>query len=166
MQAIVRKMRREDVNGMVEVFNQVATAHQGYISYSELQEGVAFDAHTLSPHRFEIWREEFLREFEEYPEGQLVAVDADTDKVVGFQVVDKVEGKYTKYGILEDFCVLPEYRGGGIGRQLFEGAIQQLRADGITRIFYESGYENHSFHEWSAKWGFKPISIVFMADKE
>ena len=166
MKAIVRKMRIEDIEEMVRVFDQVATAHQGYISYSELQEGVAFDSETLSPDRFDIWRQEFRREFEEYPEGQLVAVDAETDKVVGFQVVDKVEGKYTRYGILEDFCVLPDYRGGGIGRQLFEGAINQLRADGIRRIFYESGYENHSFHEWSAKWGFKPISIVFMADRE
>ncbi len=166
MKAIVRKMRSEDIEEMVLVFDQVATAHQGYISYSELQEGVAFDSKTLSPHRFEVWREEFTREFKDYPEGQLVAVDAETGKVVGFQVVDKVEGKYTRYGILEDFCVLPAYRGGGIGRQLFAGAINQLRADGITRIFYESGYENHSFHEWSAKWGFKPISIVFMADQE
>ena len=164
MHAMVRKMCRSDIEGMVEVFDQVASAHQGYISYSELQEGVAYDSQTLSPDRFAIWREEFTREFEEYPEGQLVAVDVESGKIVGFQVVDKVEGKYTRYGILQDFCVLPEYRGGGIGRQLFEGAIHQLRADGIQRIFYESGYENHSFHEWSAKWGFKPISIVFMSD--
>ena len=166
MNAIVRKMCHADIDGMIEVFDKVTTSHKGYISFSELQEGSAFDTETLSPARYEIWREEFLRELLEYPEGQIVAADAETGKIIGFQVVDKVEGKYTRYGILEDFCVLPEYRGSGIGRQLFEGALNQLRADGITRIFYESGFENHSFHEWSAKWGFKPISIVFMADRE
>lgn len=165
MSAIVRTMRAEDVEAMVAVFDTVASAHQGYISFSELQEGVALDPQTLSPRRFELWREGFTDLFASYPEGQFVAEDPATGKVVGFQVVEKVERKYTRYGILQDFCLLPAYRGGGIGRQLFQAALDQLQQHGITRIFFESGYENHSFHEWAARWGFKPVAVYFMADR-
>lgn len=164
MTVVVRTMREPDIAGMVEVFDQVASTHPGYISFSELQEGVALDEHTLGPHRCELWYEEFADLFASYPEGQFVAEDLDSGQVVGFQVVEKVERRYTRYGILQDFCLLPAYRGGGVGRQLFQAALDQLQHDGITRIFFESGYENHSFHDWAARWGFKPISIYFMVD--
>lgn len=165
MDVIVRTMRLQDVEGMVDVFDQVASSHPGYISFSELQEGVALDEHTLSPHRRELWREEFVALLATYPAGQFVAEDCARHQVVGFQVVEKVERRYTCYGILQDFCLLPAYRGGGVGRQLFQAALDQLQRDGITRIFFESGYENHSFHDWAARWGFKPVAIYFMADR-
>lgn len=165
MTVVVRTMREEDIAGMVEVFDQVASTHPGYISFSELQEGVALDEHTLSPHRRELWQQEFADLFATYGQGQFVAEDITSGQIVGFQVVEKVERRYTRYGILQDFCLLPDYRGGGVGRQLFQAALDQLQRDGITRIFFESGYENHSFHEWAARWGFKPISIYFMADR-
>lgn len=165
MNTMIRTMQFADIAAMVDVFDRVASAHPGYISFSELQEGVALDEQTLSPHRRELWQEEFTTLLESYPEGQFVAEDIDRGLVVGFQVVEKVERRYTRYGILQDFCLLPAYRGGGVGRQLFQAALDQLQRDGITRIFFESGYENHSFHEWAARWGFKPISIYFMADR-
>jgi GNAT superfamily N-acetyltransferase len=165
MTTIVRTMRFADIDGMVDVFDQVASTHPGYISFSELQEGVALDEQTLSPHRRELWQEEFSDLFANYPEGQFVAEDVERGLVVGFQVVEKVERRYARYGILQDFCLLPAYRGGGVGRQLFQAALDQLAQDGISRIFFESGYENHSFHEWAARWGFKPISVYFMADR-
>jgi len=158
-------MRLQDIGAMVDVFDQVASTHPGYISFSELQEGVALDAQTLSPHRRELWQEEFGDLFATYPAGQFVAEDVERGAVVGFQVVEKVERRFARYGILQDFCLLPAYRGGGVGRQLFQAALDQLQSDGITRIFFESGYENHSFHEWAARWGFKPISVYFMADR-
>lgn len=165
MTVVVRTMREQDIAGMVEVFDQVASSHPGYISFSELQEGVALDAHTLSPQRRELWRAEFADLLATYPAGQFVAEEVKTGQIVGFQVVEKAERRYTRYGILQDFCLLPAYRGGGVGRQLFQAALDQLQRDGITRIFFESGYENHSFHAWAARWGFKPVAIYFMADR-
>lgn len=165
MNVIVRTMREQDLETMVTVFDQVASTHPGYISFSELQEGIALDEHTLSPHRHELWRQEFTELLAAYPQGQFVAEDLDLGQVVGFQVVEKVERRYTRYGILQDFCLLPAYRGSGIGQQLFQAALDQLQRDGITRIFFESGYENHTFHQWAARWGFKPVSIYFMADR-
>ena len=165
MTVVVRTMREQDIAGMVEVFDQVASTHPGYISFSELQEGVALDAQTLGPHRRELWQAEFAELFATYPAGQFVAENIETGQIVGFQVVEKVERRYTRYGILQDFCLLPAYRGGGVGRQLFQAALDQLQRDDITRIFFESGYENHSFHEWAARWGFKPVAIYFMADR-
>lgn len=165
MNVIVRTMQMQDVDDMVNVFDLVASTHPGYISFSELQEGIALDEHTLSPHRRELWRQEFTELFTAYPQGQFVAEDLASGQVVGFQVVEKSEHTYTRYGILQDFCLLPAYRGSGVGRQLFQAALDQLQSDGITRIFFESGYENHTFHEWAARWGFKPVSIYFMADR-
>ncbi|MBX3015800.1 MAG: GNAT family N-acetyltransferase [Caldilineaceae bacterium] len=165
MKVIVRTMREQDVAEMVNVFDQVASDHPGYISFSELQEGVALDEHTLGPHRREIWQAEFTDLWMTYPQGQFVAEDLERSQVVGFQVMEKAERRYSRYGILQDFCLLPAYRGGGIGQQLFQAALDQLQRDGITRVFFESGYENHSFHEWAARWGFKPISVYFMADQ-
>lgn len=165
MTVVVRTMREQDIAGMVEVFDQVASTHPGYISFSELQEGVALDAQTLGPHRRELWQAEFADLLATYPAGQFVAEDIETGQIVGFQVVEKAERRYTRYGILQDFCLLPAYRGGGVGRQLFQAALDQLQRDGITRIFFESGYENHSFHDWAARWGFKPVAIYFMADR-
>ena len=165
MDVIVRTMQAEDIADMVEVFDRVASTHPGYISFSELQEGVALDAHTLSPHRRELWTQEFTELFATYPQGQFVAEDLESNQVVGFQVVEKAENRYNRYGILQDFCLLPDYRGGGVGRQLFQAALDQLQQEGVTRIFFESGYENHSFHAWAARWGFKPVSVYFMADR-
>jgi ribosomal protein S18 acetylase RimI-like enzyme len=164
MPIIVRTMCADDIEAMVDVFDQVASSHPGYISFSELQEGVALDEHTLSPHRRELWREEFTGLLANYPQGQFVAEDTSAGKVVGFQVVERVERKHTRYGILQDFCLLPQCRGEGVGRQLFQAALDQLHADGITRVFFESGYENHSFHQWAERWGFKPIAVYFMVD--
>lgn len=165
MNVIVRTMRAPDLDAMVNIFDHVASTHPGYISFSELQEGVALDEHTLGPHRRELWHQEFSELFTTYPQGQFVAEDLALGQVVGFQVVEKAERRYTRYGILQDFCLLPAYRGGGIGQQLFQAALDQLQRDGITRIFFESGYENHTFHAWAARWGFKPIAIYFMADR-
>lgn len=165
MSVIVRTMQKQDIDNMVDVFDHVASTHPGYISFSELQEGIALDANTLSPERRTLWQQEFSELFAAYPQGQFVAEDVASKQVVGFQVVEKAENRYTRYGILQDFCLLPAYRGGGVGRQLFQAALDQLQRDGVTRIFFESGYENHSFHAWAARWGFKPVSVYFMADR-
>ena len=165
MPALVRPMHATDIEGMVQVFDLVASSHNGYISYSELQEGVALDPHTLSPARFAIWRQSFADLFAAYPAGQFVAADSDTGAIVGFQVVERTIGLHSRFGVLQDFCVLPTYRGDGVGRQLFEAALDQLALDGITRIFFESGIGNTSFHAWAERWGFHPVAMVFMADR-
>lgn len=165
MQVVVRPMLVEDIPGMVQVFEAVVSAHPGYVSFSELQEGVALDMHTLNPERGVIWHENLTKQFADYPQCQFVAADADTGAVVGFQVVDMIKNDRVCFGILQDFCLLPAYRGGGVGKQLFEAALEQLRHDGVSRIFFESGIENTSFHHWAERWGFTPISMVFMAER-
>jgi GNAT superfamily N-acetyltransferase len=157
-------MRAEDVEGMVQVFDQVVSAYPGYTSFSELQEGVALDLMTLSPARIEIWRELITELYGGYPQGQFVAADGTTGAIVGFQIVERVVGPRASYGILHDMCVLPVYRGAGAGATLFHSAIDQLRRDGIKRIFFESGIGNTSFHAWAERRGFRPISLVFMAE--
>jgi GNAT superfamily N-acetyltransferase len=157
-------MRVEDVEGMVQVFDAVVSAYPGYVSFSELQEGVALDLTTLSPARTDMWRELITELYEGYPEGQFVAADTMTGAIVGFQIVERVVSARASYGMLHDMCVMPGYRGAGVGTTLFQSAIDQLRLDGIKRIFFESGIGNTSFHAWAERRGFQPISIVFMAE--
>lgn len=164
MPCTIRTMQADDIGAMIEVFDAVVSADPGYLAASELQEGVALDLHTLSPERAARWREALTEYYARYPDGQFVAVDDETGEVIGFQVVERFIGTHTRYGILQDFCVLPAYRNGGVGRKLFGAALQKLQADGITRVFFESGYENHAFHGWASRWGFQPVSITFMAE--
>lgn len=164
MPCSIRTMFVEDIESMVTIFDTVVSAVPGYLTASELQEGVASDIQTLNPERRERWRESLRDLHQAYPDGQFVAIDEETGAVVGFQVVEKAVGPHTRYGILQDFCVLPTYRNGGVGRLLFQAALDKLATDGITRIFFESGCENHAFHGWAARWGFKPVSLIFMAD--
>ncbi len=164
MPCTIRTMQTDDIEAMVTIFDTVVSAVPGYLTASELQEGVATDIHTLNPNRRERWHESLIELHQSYPDGQFVAVDELTSAIVGFQVVEKAVGPHTRYGILQDFCVLATYRNSGVGRLLFQAALDKLAADGITRIFFESGCENHAFHGWAARWGFQPVSLIFMAD--
>jgi len=164
MPCLVRTMQLNDIETMVEIFDAVVSALPGYLTASELQEGVALDIYTLSSERADRWRESLAALYAAYPDGQFVAVDEASGALVGFQVVERAIGPHTSYGILQDFCVLPAYRSGGVGRRLFQAALDRLAADGISRVFFESGCDNHAFHRWASRWGFRPVSLVFMAD--
>lgn len=60
--------------------------------------------------------------------------------------------------VLQRFCVLKEYRGGGRGRAALAAVEERCRAAGIRRIELDAKFEVHGFYE---KCGYAKISAPF-----
>ena len=57
--------------------------------------------------------------------------------------------------LLDEFYVLPEHRGQGIGAAALEFAFQLCRASGIRAVHLEADYFNQRAHEFYRRAGFK-----------
>lgn len=68
------------------------------------------------------------------------------------------------FGILEDMVVDAGLRGLGLGAAFLAWITAECRARGIRRLFLESGHDNHRAHEFFAREGFSPVSVVMMKD--
>jgi ribosomal protein S18 acetylase RimI-like enzyme len=66
------------------------------------------------------------------------------------------------YGVIEDVVVDGRMRGAGLGTQLIEWALADMRASGLTRAYLESGANNTRAHALFEKLGFETTSIVMM----
>jgi GNAT superfamily N-acetyltransferase len=64
--------------------------------------------------------------------------------------------------ILEDIVIDSQRRAGGYGKQCLDWLYGQCRARGYTRVFLESGIDNHRAHNLFKREGFGAVSVVMM----
>jgi ribosomal protein S18 acetylase RimI-like enzyme len=64
------------------------------------------------------------------------------------------------YGVIEDVVIDGRRRGAGLGTQLIEWVLADMRAAGLTRVYLESGVHNIRAHSLFEKLGFETTSIV------
>lgn len=74
----------------------------------------------------------------------LVAVEAETERVLGFAVTVLHDGTWTDRPVcyLEDLFVAPEARGRGIARRLIETLACRGRSRGWQRVYWKTNTEN------------------------
>ncbi len=92
----------------------------------------------------------------------IILVARDSEKVVGMVsilfTVSTALGE--RVGNLEDFVVLPEYRGNGIGSDLISYAVNFAKQRGCKRITLLTDYDNHDAHRFYLRHGFSRSSMV------
>ena len=96
--------------------------------------------------------------------GGILAVRND-QAILGFAVVELYRFPHKRsHAFLHDIVVDPQAQGSGIGTALMEQLRDELLAEGIDRLFLESGNDNHRAHVFFERHGFERLSISMMAE--
>lgn len=104
----------------------------------------------------EMLQEEKGPEFD--PEGRFIA-ELDGKPVGTVHAhVDKMREE--KRGFINDFCVIPEFRGRGVEEKLAELTMKELEKRGMNVIQAWTDYERNDRKELLEKYGFKPVRSV------
>jgi GNAT superfamily N-acetyltransferase len=93
-------------------------------------------------------------------------VAEDDGKLVGY-VAGKIRNfnkyrKYHKQGYIEDLFVTKDYRGTGLGKQLFETMIDELRSLGCQFLATSSYYDNNNACQFYKKYGFIEKAVIYL----
>ena len=145
----------KDIDEVTEIYKTCFS--DKYISFSELSEGKI----SLEPavETFKKLLEIELKTLTNYY--NLICVD-ENSVIMGF-ICNSYSLNYANNieCWLEDWCVLPEYQGKGVGKALFEGFKTWAKSLDAKYAFTESGINNHEAHLAVQKLGFKPVATVF-----
>ena len=139
-----------------------------YISHSELQ-----GPRALAPDR---WAPDIAQSIEREVTGRLGNPDDapanGVTQLAGFLKVDAADvgvflvtfsrAAAVPFCILEDIVIDSQRRAGGYGKQCLDWLYGQCRARGYTRVFLESGIDNHRAHNLFKREGFGAVSVVMM----
>ena len=92
----------------------------------------------------------------------VILVARDSDKVIGMvsilYTVSTALGE--RVGILEDFVVLPECRGKGVGSELISYALNFSKQKGCKRITLLTDDDNEDAHRFYLRFGFSRSPMV------
>ena len=92
----------------------------------------------------------------------VILVARDSDKVIGMvsilYTVSTALGE--RVGILEDFVVLPECRGKGVGSELISFALNFSKKKGCKRITLLTDDDNEDTHRFYLRFGFSRSPMV------
>ena len=92
----------------------------------------------------------------------VILVARDSDKVIGMvsilYTVSTALGE--RVGILEDFVVLPECRGKGVGSELISFALNFSKKKGCKRITLLTDDDNEDAHRFYLRFGFSRSPMV------
>lgn len=142
-----------------------------YISHSELQGPRALAPGKWSDDLYEVILEEIrsrlaVPEDEQAPRlrDQRIAAGHVDNELVWLAYVTFVMSAPRPFAVLEDIVVLQDRRGKGIGDAAIRWILDQCRAEGVKRVFLESGVDNHRGHAFFESHGFNQCSIVMMRD--
>lgn len=83
---------------------------------------------------------------------------------VAFISIDTEKETPHPFATLEDMVVSPAARGKGVGQTMLDWLSKELQAQGIQRLFLESGINNHAAHNFFERHDFKPVSVVMMKE--
>jgi GNAT superfamily N-acetyltransferase len=86
--------------------------------------------------------------------------------VVGFLSFDSEPAFHRegRIGTITAICVLEDYRGNGIGRQLIEHAEAYAKQTGCVRIAVASGMQRHETHRFYMNLGYEEKTKRFVKD--
>jgi GNAT superfamily N-acetyltransferase len=141
-----------------------------YISHSELQ-----GPRALAPDQ---WAPDvagtIVSELTERVDNPNDAPEGGSTQLAGFLKVDAEDvgvflvtfsrAAAVPFCILEDIVVESRLRAQGYGKHFLDWLYDQCRARQITRVFLESGINNHRAHELFKREGFGAVSVVMMKE--
>jgi GNAT superfamily N-acetyltransferase len=137
-----------------------------YISHSELQYGRADAPGKWSKTLPETLAKDIAAAIDNTPDtAHLRLATAYADKTllgVAFISIDTEKATSHPFATIEDMVISPAARGQGIGRLLLDWVSTELGAEGIQRLFLESGIGNDAAHHFFEREGFQQISVVMM----
>lgn len=133
-----------------------------YISHGEIQIGRALNQNEWAPDLADVVSEEISgliegtikqgawpRVAEGRVEGQLVAL----------AIINVKTDAPTPFAVYEDVVVHREFRGNGLGKALISWLDSEVKNQGCTEIFIESGLRNLRAHEFFHGVGFVTCSV-------
>lgn len=85
-------------------------------------------------------------------------------RIVGLAIVLYVHEEPAGYGVIEDIVVDGTLRGHGIGTQLIDYLLADMRTSNLARAFLESGIGNEGAHDLFHRIGFANASVVMKLD--
>lgn len=153
---------------LVDLF--LSGTDESFISHSELMFGRAEGSGRWSPDLAEQLEADFEeRRRQPVPSGSTGTFSNSIcafsqGALVGFMNVQTCFDVRTPFGVLEDAVVAPEARGQGILGRMLRFYVDEIRKLGVSRVFLESGADNHSAHETFEKYGFQQVSVTMMAE--
>ncbi|HVS38576.1 MAG TPA: GNAT family N-acetyltransferase [Gemmataceae bacterium] len=154
----IRPATPADLPAILEVFAVCFTGE--YVSHSEIWEGRADAAGAPRATAPALLAAELPQMMEDFGDGVQVAESA--GRLIGF-VAAKIDNLGADdFGVVNDFCVLPEARRHGVGAALLEAVFAGLRSRSVKAVFLESNLRNTNAHRLFHEAGFQPISQVFM----
>jgi GNAT superfamily N-acetyltransferase len=141
-----------------------------YISHSELQGPRALAPGQWAPGLAQTIQRELIErvgQADDAPPGgttQLAGYINVEGTDVGVFLVTYSRAAAVPFCILEDIVVDSSVRAKGYGKQCLDWVYAQSRSRKITRVFLESGIENHRAHNLFKREGFAPVSVVMMKE--
>lgn len=85
---------------------------------------------------------------------------------IAFVSLDQAKRAAKPFATLDDLVISPALQGQGLGSALFDWVCAQLQAQGIQRLFLESGIDNHGAHRMFERLGCTPVSITMIKELE
>jgi ribosomal protein S18 acetylase RimI-like enzyme len=158
-----------DADALARFFHRNLSSE--YISHSELQGRRAIASNQWAQDIESVLRDEILARLKE-PLSEMPAatnwqgvVKACADEeLVGVALVTLVRDAPRPFGVIEDVIIDASQRGKGLGKEFLISILNMLKAAKLTRVFLESGKNNHSAHHLFAELGFQQVSVVMMRD--
>jgi ribosomal protein S18 acetylase RimI-like enzyme len=161
----IRPALLEDLDAVVDLLYRTVDLHPAYISHSEIQMGVGNSTGSLEPSARDIWIRSVSSAI--ISPTSAVFVAQRPEGIVGFAIAEIASTSIgVRYGTLTDLGVDPFRRATGVGKALFDRAVEWLTASNVAMIFLESGINNDSAHGFFEKLGFRPISKVFIRETQ
>jgi ribosomal protein S18 acetylase RimI-like enzyme len=101
------------------------------------------------------YKKHIIEELKENPELSLVAVN-EKDEVLGYAQADIRGG----IAVLEDIAVSQDWQGRGIGKQLLEKELEELKRKGAKIVMAEVHYKCAKAIPFYYKFGFRIVGFV------
>lgn len=152
---MLKQMTVEDINTVVDIYAKCFSFFS--IGFNELSEG---KLDNVSAAR--MFRGQLYTILGATNHCNLVYVD-DADEILGFIITSLTlaKGGHMECWI-EDWCVLPDERGKGIGKALLYEVIEWANVYGVKYMFSEFGTQNSLAQTSIGKLGFKHTASVYM----
>lgn len=153
----------KDINELTEMFWDNIVRNPHYISHGEMQMGVAAEPGRPEADGKEKWRKYITAKLDNV-QAQLpscILVYKEDGNILAFCVLELAEDGDRPFGVICDMLVREDVRGKGLGRQMFEKAVEWFQGLSVRDIYLESGAENHRAHAFFEQHGFRMVSHVF-----